>query len=203
MNQYYKQTKGLLVIGFIFVLLGQTSQASLIGTELSVQIAFALDTSEPVEITEFLDTPAVVGPGVEFPDLVTTTGVDTNIAINAGEDFLEMEIENRGIAFGVGDILEFRFTFDSNPPVEITSATIDTSVTTLGLGENFAGPLSQSNLMFSGNQLTIGVAGLSFNTAEESTFLRIDIASVPVPTALWLFGTGILGLLRVKHCRAV
>ena len=51
---------------------------------------------------------------------------------------------------------------------------------------------------FTGNPGNSGV--MTFNVAGE-TFL-VDVQSVPVPAAVWLFGSGLLGLVGVARRRA-
>lgn len=202
MKLNWKVQKGLLVAGIIFAISGQTSEAALLGTDLSIESVFQQTSASPIETIGFFTTATVVEPGVEFSSLAATEVINppfglqlVDVAINAGDDFIEIDFDNvthnRYLpAFLNGCV----FTFDSSVLVDITGATIDTSVTTLGL--------DQSDLTFLGNQLTVNVEGLSFNT---STFARIDLTSVggpvpvPDPATVWLFGSGLLGLLGVKR----
>ncbi len=180
----------------------QTSNAALLGTDLSIETLFQQTSSSTIETIGFLTTATVVEPGVEFPSLASTEVVNpplgltvVDVAINAGDAFLEIDFDNvthTGFAFSFFN--GYAFTFDSSLAVTFTGATIDTSVTTLGL--------TQSDLSFSGNQLFVNVEGLSFNT---STFARINLTSdggpstVPLPAAIWFFGSGLVGLVGVAR----
>jgi len=201
-----KNEKALLVMGIIFALSGQTSEAALLGTDLSVKTVFQQTAVSSVNTIGFLTTAHVVEPGVEFSSLAATEVINptlglhvVDVAINAGDNFLDINFDNVSPAHFVSAFLNgYVFTFDSIVAAEITGATIDTSVTTLGL--------VPTDLAFSGNQLIVNVEGLSFNT---STFARINLTSVggpapvPVPAAAWLFASGLLGLLTMKGRRIV
>lgn len=181
----------------------QASQAALLGTTLSIETVYQQTSTSTVDTIGFLDTATVVEPGVEFPSLASTQVINPpsglqviDVAINAGDDFLEIDFDNTGAftSFAAGYFNGYVFTFDSNVAVTFTDAAIDTSVTTLGL--------SPSDLTFSGNQLLVNVEGLTFNT---STFARINLTSVggpttvPLPAAFWLFGSGLLGLIGISR----
>ncbi len=178
MKSYWKQKKRLLVTSIIFLLLGQTSEAALLGTNLSIETVFQQTSTSAVETVGFLTTATVVEPGVEFPSLAATEVINpplglqvVDVSVNAGDGFLEIDFDNvTHTSFSPAFFNGYVFTFDSSVVVDIASATIDTSVTTLGL--------EQSDLTFSGNQLTVNVEGLPFNTP---TFARIELTSTNGP----------------------
>ena len=109
---------------------------------------------------------------MEFPSLGSLSGelppsyFVVDLAVNAGNDFLEFDYDNAGSGlFGSAFFNGYRFTFDSAVAATITGATVNQGVTTNGL--------TDSRLSFSGNQLSVNVQGLPFNS---SMFGRIDLA---------------------------
>lgn len=191
-----------MVTGAALASIPYTSQAALLGTELSLEVLFQQTSiSEPSTIG-FLTTAIVQEPEVEFPS-AEALEVDNppfglqvvDVAINAGDNYLEIDFDNVVFSsFAPAYFNGYAFTFDSDVAVTFTDASVDTSVTTLGI--------TQSDLSFSGNQLLVNVEGLPFNT---STFARINLTStggpspVPVPAAVWLFGSGLLGLIAMAR----
>ena len=187
-----------IIVGFLLIASAQISQAALLGTTLSLETLFQQTLNSVPDTIGFLTTATVVEPGVEFPSLqaleVAGGGLGTglvDVAINAGDNFLEIDFSNAASGtFAPAFFNGYVFTFDNATAVTFTGATIDTSVTTLGL--------TSSDISFTGNQLSINVEGLSFNT---STFARINLDSVggpgevPLPAAVWLFGSGLIGLI--------
>ena len=190
------------VLALVLLLCALTSnpiQASLIGTDLSVQVVFKTSpTSPPVDIG-FLTTARVVNPGIEFPDLSKTqqnnnTGYSiVPVSVDAGADFLKLQIlPSAGSGFFAPTFFNgYVFTFSSAALADITGARIDPS-TTLGI--------TSPDVTFSGNNLFLNVEGLTFN---RSSFVRIDLTvvggppqqtPVPEPGTLSLFG-GAAGLL--------
>jgi PEP-CTERM motif-containing protein len=195
--------KKILLSGLLFLSLTQTSQAALIGSQLSVEAIFQLTPSSPIETIGFLTTATVIDPGIEFPSFqaleVPGAGLGTGLvdtSVDVGDNFIEIDFDNTSpfTSFASAFQNTLVFTFDSLAAISITGATIDTGVTTLGL--------TAGDVTFSGNQLSINVEGLSFNT---STFVQIDLLSeggpsaVPLPSAIWLFGSGLLGLLGFRR----
>jgi hypothetical protein len=132
-------------------------------------------------------------PGIEIPsvkalEVSNPSGLSlVNVSINAGNDFLDIGFANAGSSgFASGFRNSYIFTFDSTAKPTISSAFVDPPLTTLGL--------TNSDLRFAGNTLEVNVHGLSFN---PSSFARIELTSlnpVPLPAAVWLFGTGVIGL---------
>ena len=129
-----------------------------------------------------------------FPTPVTTVPV----AIDAGADFLTIDFDNTAPfnRFVPAFQNTYIFTFESGIAPLITSAVIDTGVTTLGL--------VPEDITFAGNQLFVNVEGLFFNT---STFARINLTAspgttpVPLPAGGALMLAGLLGLAALKRVR--
>ena len=190
----------LLACGLLILFFTKVSEATLLGTELSIETVFQQTSGSTVETIGFLTTATVVEPGVEFPSLAATEVINppfglqvVDVAINAGDDFIEIDFDNATFAMFASAFLNgYIFTFDSNVAVDIVDATIDTAVTTLGI--------TASDIAFSGNQLTVNVESLPFNT---STFARINLKSVvgsspvPEPALAWLLSFGLLGLVGI------
>lgn len=178
-----------------------TSQAALLGSELSLETIYQSTSSSQVYTIGYLTIATVTEPGVEFTSLqaLETSGSTLyDVSINVGDDFIEIDFDNTQpySRFGSALMNGYVLTFDSAVAVNFTDAIIDTSVTTLGLAE--------SDVTFLGNQLMINVEGLSFNT---STFARINlsteggVSAVPVPAAFWLFGSGLIALAGIRRSK--
>jgi hypothetical protein len=183
------------------------TQAKLIGTELSLRtLAQATSTSTPFvtsfertvivsdSLVEYPDVSSLFNPGSEVPPGFASSLVD--VAIDVGDDFIEIDFDNSApfSVFASGFENTYIFKFDSSAIVDIVGAEIDTSLTTLGL--------VSSDISFIGNELFINDESLSFN---PTTFARINLVveggptTVPVPTAIWLFGSGLIGLVGMKR----
>jgi hypothetical protein len=193
--------KKTLLFGLLLLSLTQTSQAALIGSQLSVEAIFQSTASSPIETIGFLTTATVIDPGIEFPSFaaldVPGDSLDlVDTSVDVGDDLIEIDFDNTSAFTSFASAFQNTvvFTFDSLAAITFTGATIDTGVTTLGL--------TADDVTFSGNKLSINVEGLSFDT---STFVRIDLLSeggpsaVPLPSAVWLFGSGLLGLLGFRR----
>ena len=178
----------------LFFSIIQTSHAGLLGTTLSLDTVFQRTLTSPVIPLSFSTTATVIEPGIEFPSVASLLVSNPNgfvladTAINAGDDFLEIDFDNATNISHFDAAIQntYVFTFDSVATPSITDASIDTSITTLGL--------TDSDVTFSGNQLFVNVEGLGFDT---STFARINLSSksIPIPEApsLALLAIGLLG----------
>jgi hypothetical protein len=184
----------------VLVLCGfsQVSEAALIGTELGFKAVYQATQSSPEISLTSLNTMTVREPDIEIPSasalqVSNPSGLTlVNVSINAGNDFLDIDFTNSASfgGFASGFRNSYVFTFDTVATLSITSAFIDRSVTTLGL--------SDSDVTFVGNTLEVNVESLPFN---PSTFARINLTSlnpVPIPPAVWLFGTGVAALIAMK-----
>ena len=125
--------------------------------------AFSVVSDEFVEFPSVgsLNNPASGSPPGFSGDLV-------NVAIDFGEDFVEINFDNSPpySLLAPGQEKTYVFTFDQDVELEISSATIDTAVTTLAL--------EAEDVRFEGNELSVKVSGLSFDT---STFVRVNLLS--------------------------
>ena len=155
------------------------ASASLIGTEFSLEVIFQLSPSAAVQRIGILSTATVSESEVEFPNVAD---LDTkqpgvillNVSIDVGADRVDIDFDKVGTgAFARAYENTYIFRFDSEIAVEITGATIDTSVTTLDL--------APEDVTFSGNELHINVDGLAYT---PSTFARIRLTSEGGPEAV-------------------
>lgn len=181
----------------------QAASVSLIGTELSLETHGQATPTSELFVASFPATAVVSATSVEFPDVESlfdpSVGVPpgfanslVNVAIDAGADYIEIDFANSAPStrFATGYQNTYVFTFESSAALTIVDAVIDTSVTTLGLTDD--------RVTFSGSDLFVNVQSLPFDT---STFARINLTAVPLPSALILFGSavfGIFGLTRRK-----
>ena len=189
----------LCSLTIVFCVTAQVSQATLIGTELSLETVFQATSTSPVNTIGFLTTATVREPGVEFPSLSATQVnnppfglVLVNVAINAGSNFIEIDFDNSAPFTGFASAFRnsYLFTFDHVATPSIQGAFIDRGVTSLGL--------SDSDLSFSGNKLEVNVESLPFNS---SSFARINLTvaggpttAVPEPSSLLLLSSALIGL---------
>jgi hypothetical protein len=202
MEQLMIRSLNTIITCFSLLLGASSVQSALLGTELSIETLYqGTQTSTPTQIG-FLTTATVSDSVVEFPslaDLETGSGGMSlvDVSIDVGDDYLDIGFDNAGFGyFATGYFNGYVFTFDSDTAVTFTEATVDSVVTTLGLNDSL--------LSFVGNQLYVNVAGLSFNS---TSYARIDLTSeggpspVPVPAAVWLFASGLLGLVGWRRRR--
>lgn len=184
-------------IALILFLTSTQSWALLISTDLGIQVGVQATPTSAFQSCTFLSTATVVEPGVEFPSLgslgSSCSGLSTvNVSVNAGDKYLDIGFNNAGSgSYAAGYYFNgYVFTFDSAAAIQLTSASVDQTVTNLGI--------TDSSLGFSGNQLTVNVVGLPFNS---STYARIllDGYVVPIPASIWLFGSGLLGFVGITR----
>ncbi|GFO73428.1 hypothetical protein BJAS_P4229 [Bathymodiolus japonicus methanotrophic gill symbiont] len=184
--------KKLLLTSLLFISLNQSCNAGLVGAEVVFKTKYQADTGGQANTTTLGVPRAIVEPGVEFPsdkslaaiadgkpgdsvsyqhnheNYYSVIDVDMYpmiiVGVNVGNDFIQFDYTDSGkFSHAFQNTYIFEFSNDSLP-VDITSATIDRSVTTL--------PLTDGNVKFVGNQLSINVQGLSFNSGS---FIRINV----------------------------
>ena len=181
----------LACASIMLLLAASPCSAALLGTQLGVQLGYQVTSVNYMQLCTTLNTATVAEPGVEFPSLASLGNscsplYTVNVDINAGDDFLEIAFANANSAtFAHAFFNGYIFTFTSDAAIAFQSATINASVTTLGL--------TPSRVNFSGNQLFVNVADLPFT---PTSFARIDLTTVPLPPTAWLLATGLLGALR-------
>ncbi|TXL12340.1 hypothetical protein BMR05_15710 [Methylococcaceae bacterium HT4] len=186
--------KKLLLTSLLFISLNQLCNAGLVDAEVVFKTKYQAHTGGKALTTTIAGPQTIVEPGVEFPsdtsiaaiaagkrgDSITYqhnhetyySVVDVDmypmiiVGVNIGNDFIEFDYTDSGKFSRVfQNTYIFEFNNDSLP-VDITSATIDRSVTTF--------PLTDDDVQFVGNQLSINVQGLPFNS---DSFIRINVGA--------------------------
>lgn len=183
-----------------------TARASLIGTDLSVQvIAQSTQTSTPFSIG-FAVTAVVRDPGIEFLNLATTQQSNSGnfsivpVSVDARAFSIDIRILPSAGAglFATTFFNGYKFTFTSAALANITGAQLDSSSTI---------NIPQSYLSFSGNQLLVNVSGFAFNgNSTSNSLIRVNLTvtggpdsvqAVPEPATLSVFAaTGLILLGR-------
>ncbi len=173
----------------VVVLFAAPAHAGLVDTEITLGvIAQATPTSEPVMISfersvivsatevEYPDLASLFNPGTELPPGFGDGLVD--VAIDIGDDFVTIDFANSEpwTQFACAYQNTYVLTFDSNDAVTVVGATIDSSVTTLGL--------TPQRITVIDNQLHINVQCLTFT---PSTYVRLDLTVAGGPR---IFGNG-------------
>jgi hypothetical protein len=180
------------------LLFSASSYGGLVGTTLSYEAIYQSSPTSEISRIGTLTTAEVSATEVEFPMLGE---LDTNVpgvylvnaSLDVGDNYLEFDYSNAGSgSFLAGHQNTVILTFNSAAAIAFTSAEVDYSVTNIAL--------SNDDLTFIGNQLFINHGdGGSFN---PSSFSRINLTTVPIPAAGWLFvaGLGMIGAIsRKKH----
>ncbi len=166
--------KELLLTSLLFIFLNQACHAGLLGSEIVISTKYQAHRGSRVLITRVDASETIVEPGVEFPsdypsnDDYGMVDIDTYpmmlVGVNAGNDFIELNYTDSGkFSPAFQNTYLFDFNYD-DLPTNIRSVSLDMSVTTL--------PLKDSDVQFVGNQLSINVEGLSFNS---DSFIRINL----------------------------
>lgn len=182
--------------------LSHAAQGGLLGTQVSLETVFQETLSDEPVALSFPEEFTVVDPGVEIPDVSvlevpgSPSGINglVETSIDVGNDFIEIDFDNvLSTRFASGIQNTYIFTFDGQAGLEFTEATIDSDVTTLGL--------EAEDVTFDGNKLLINVEGLPFST---STFVRVNLTTVPEPTSVGLFAATLFCLTtRRRRSRLV
>jgi hypothetical protein len=200
----------VLGAAMLFSAPAQSATFSLVGTELKLDGLLQATPTSPTSTFTATVSAIVSETEVEYPNVndfgITDTSVPgfptpvttVPVAIDAGADFLTIDFGNTAPfnRFVPAFQNTYIFTFESGIAPLITSAVIDTGVTTLGL--------VPEDITFAGNQLFVNVEGLFFNT---STFARINLTAspgttpVPLPAGGALMLAGLLGLAALKRVR--
>jgi len=178
----------------VFALLGtaQTNATTtfpaleiLAGTVTGTSSGVAMDGTAPFVLSD----PSTILPGYNFsPDLVfSLTSDDTGAGFLSvtGSDDLSAGFSNLSIIHTFGGIAQ---------------VTADLNIT----GGSLAGVLGGTIGRLEGSLVNVGtftpgqsLLGLDFSTASPNSTLKLS--AVPVPAAVWLFGSGLLGLVGIAR----
>ena len=180
--------KKLLFTLLLFLSLNQASNAGLLGSEVVFKTQYQAHIGDKILIIMLPVAETIVEPGIEFPSDYHTDKLNGNklekhdfdygvididsvyplalVGVNVGDDFIEIDFTDSG-RFSQASENTYVFKFSAaNLTDNITSVTIDSSVTTLELAD--------PDVQFIGNKLFINLRGLPFNS---SSFVRINIDS--------------------------
>jgi hypothetical protein len=104
------------------------------------------------------------------------------------------------LAVSTGD----RVTADGPPATTLTNATAGGSLDITG-GDFIIGAYTAATGWVGGTGLMTGdnIYTVSFTDTIPGASVVVDVSTVPVPAAAWLFGSGLLGLVGVARRRRV
>jgi hypothetical protein len=188
--------KPLLALGFAAACV-PSAHAGLVGTSLTLSLLGQITSSSPAFKSSFPKSALVSDSSVEFADVHSLFNDGdpkppgwtyiVNTAIDASDNALVIDFKHAGKgAFAPGYQNTYVFTFDSVIKTTLSSASIDTAVTTLGL--------SADDITIAGNQLFVNVEGLSFTT---KSYVKINLgvvggtSPVPEPADYGLLAAGV------------
>ena len=103
------------------------------------------------------------------------------------------------INVSAGDVLDFSFrsaTASALTPVDNASGN-----NLEGLGIMSDGGMSELVLAYNDNN-PAGLGGGGMDTDYDDMLVRAEFSAVPVPAAVWLFGSGLLGLIGIARRKA-
>jgi hypothetical protein len=123
-------------------------------------------------------------PGSLF-DQVFVNG-EVNLAADSGSGGL-LDV-NLGFAASLGDT----FTIVENDGVDLITAAF------FGLAEG-----ATFNESFGGQLFTFGITYAGGTDNNDIVLNLVSVSAVPVPSAVWLFGSGILGVIGIARRRSV
>jgi len=182
-----------------------SASAGLIGTDLTLSALQQASPGTTVFESSFPRVARVLSDQVEFPDVASLFnpndpkppgfGSLVNTWIDAGNDFIEIDFFQAGSGtFASGHQNTYVFQFDSAALATIVGASIDDSVTTLGLDD--------TDVRFEGNRLFVNVESLSF-TPSSFARIHLDVVGgpqpVPEPAGLPLVVLGGAAALAVRR----
>jgi T5SS/PEP-CTERM-associated repeat protein len=126
-------------------------------------------------------------------------GLSTGTLMIEGDSFMsdtaELEIEIGGLNPGEFDVLD------------VTGATHLSGVLKVSLFEGFTPEIGDTfdiilASLFSGefdNVMFPVFDGLTFDVLYETDLVQLSVRAVPIPAAVWLFGSGLLGLIGMAR----
>jgi hypothetical protein len=192
------------LLGLIFLLFGATASATPI--TISGSAAFDVDTAAPTLVTLNSATGGTINDLNLFIDFDADCCSYDNTVILSHLD----TGTSAAIWFDADDVDEQHFgdvrntTFDDEAPTPFVDAPFNT-----GGNDIYHGTYSAADLLsafdgedFSGTwQLSIQNTGCCIGEGDNllAWAIMADVTTVPVPAAVWLFGSGLLGLVGIAR----
>jgi hypothetical protein len=190
----------LLVLAGIFVL--NSAQAALIGGYNIGSYATSLNAASPLAAT-----PELTSVGGSLAGVVTDTSVDTfvNLPGSASNGSINLTLGITGLVNGAGnDLVLFEIGAPDSFSVAINGgspqavSTFNTGFLTTSGAQLNAAVIDASNF-----GITDGAAVSSIDVGlfkgGASFALAGGLTAVPVPAAVWLFGSGLVGLAGIAR----
>jgi hypothetical protein len=179
-----------LVTALLLASCGTANAASLVGSNVTGANLFP-NTSNPTLPTNWTVTS-------DATDLQTWGGIDVNVVTAIGSnDILYRANRDTTYATGSGSdpcncINIDGLVWDLNVDPTIVIADVQIAQTTGG----FASSFSDANILFDSDTVRIDLQGITVMTGD---IIRLNVIPTPIPPAVWLFGTGLLGLAGVAR----
>jgi hypothetical protein len=141
-----------------------------------------------------------------------TTGIPTSIVLDASGFFgaVANGISSSDTITGAGSLAatddflfkfgKFSYTLPMGPVPMATTTFNTTNIGTVGLGSNPSGTLPLTDDGIGGSPMQAG-AFPGFNANFDITSLHIiyHVDPIPIPAAIWLFGSGLMGLIGITR----
>ncbi|AFZ21960.1 PEP-CTERM sorting domain-containing protein [Allocoleopsis franciscana] len=145
--------------------------ATLVGSELNLRVEIQRTPTSELLVNSFPASAIVSESAVEFPNAQSLGSVPgfslVNVAINAGADYLAIDFDNAGIGTFANTFKNsYVFAFSAPVALQITDVLIDPSTTL---------DLTSDRVTFDGNELSVNVQGLRFNS---NSFARLNLSTV-------------------------
>ena len=205
-----------LIIGFLCFAIQQTASASLIGDTVTGYAATLIPSINYEEI--HFDTTATVGSGEEFSgteSVSTSTLLEYYANLDASSIIVGVRhLTTTGIVLS-GNLLRFEFGgIDWTGPSPITGIELDSvfgqelwpnatdpNAKWAGWGNDTPTPPTWDPVWDDVNKtITIDATGGFTIPNGYDVWAKFNIVTaVPIPPALWLFGTGLLGLIGMAR----
>ena len=170
------------------------ARASFIGDEVSV--SWTSDTSGVIYIvpTRQFVSPQIVGGGVDFSGAFQLENMGPSMDI-----FIDVMPQGFSISFGSAETIvdfglrPFRIELDGLDWIGEPSSIVGMSLAIVGTPNHFT---SVQNFGFGPNSAFVNLEGGSIH---ETLAFSFDMAPVPIPAAVWLFGSGLIGLIGIAR----
>lgn len=145
------------------------------------------------EITGIADYWADTGNvwGLVDNDLITATGTFDDSVLVGGTGTIDFSLSSNSLTITVGSISYFESDDNGLPTISLFSGDLDAFNFSTTLDGNSFDSYFNTFDGFDSN-------GLAINGTWNST---VTLSPVPVPAAVWLFGSGLLGLVGVARRR--